>query len=621
MQILFPHEKVRESQKELIESITEAIGDKTNLIAHAPTGLGKTAAAISATLTYALEHKLNVFFLTPMHTQHMIAVETLKEIQKKFGKEINVVDLVGKRNMCLQSGVSSLTSGEFSEFCKSLMKEKNCDYYNNLIQKNDVSIQAKVTLESLKNVICHTEELKSIAKESDLCPYELACMHAHKANILILDYLHILDPNIRENLLRKTSKRLNDTILIFDEGHRLPEKCREVLSAKLTTYVLEQAAKEAQGEGHKEIGDDLRDIADILFQLSNKLEFKQEEILITKEEFLDKVKEVADYDELMGNFQFVADAVKETRKRSFCSSVSNFMKWWLGEEQGFVRILTRDFDKRGKPFVTISYNCLDPSLIMRELAEDSHSLICMSGTLSPTSMYKDLFGFETIAKEFDNPFPSKNKLTLIVPDTTTKFTARSPEMYEKIAEHCANIANSIPGNSAIFFPSYYLRDEVYSHFQDLCKKTTFLEMPGISKEEKYDLIDKFKTYKNSGAVLLGASAGNFGEGLDLAGDELKGVVIVGLPLGKPNLRTQELIKYYDLKFQKGWEYGYTLPALIKTRQNAGRCIRSETDKGVIVFLDARYTWSNYFKPFEKEPNLKVTKEPTDKIHEFFNNNL
>ena len=619
MELLFPHERVRDSQKELIESIQEVLENQKNLIAHAPTGLGKTAAAISSALSFAIQNKLTVFFLTPMHTQHKIAIDTLKEIQNKFGTKLNVVDLVGKKNMCLQPGVSTLLNSEFNEYCKHSIKNKTCDFYTNLTKNGEISIKTKLTLESLNNVICHTEELKSIAEESDLCPYEVSCIHAQRADVIILDYLHILDPEIREHLLKKTNQKLSNTILIFDEAHRLPDKCRDVLSIKLTTFTLEQAAKEAITEGNKEIGEDLRDIAEILFRLSKRLEFKQEELLITKEDFLNEIKKIGDYDELRDNFEWIGEKSKESKKKSFSSSVSSFMKWWLGEEEGFIRYLTRDFDRKGKPFVTVSYDCLDPSLIMKELAGDSYSLICMSGTLSPTNMYKDLFGFETEIKEFENPFPSKNKLTIIVPDTTTKFTARSEEMYKKIANHCAEIVNKIPGNSTIFFPSYKIRDDIYIHFETLCEKTTFLEMPGISKEEKLDLIEKFKSYKDTGAVLIGVSSGNFGEGLDLAGDFLKGVVVVGLPLGKPDLKTQELIKYYELKFKKGWDYGYILPALIKTKQNAGRCIRSETDKGVIIYLDSRYTWDSYFKAFKKEENLRISKDPIPRIIEFFKN--
>ncbi len=139
----------------------------------------------------------------------------------------------------------------------------------------------------------------------------------------------------------------------------------------------------------------------------------------------------------------------------------------------------------------------------------------------------------------------------------------------------------------------------------------------MSKAEKVSLIEDFKCYKDKGALLLCASSGNYGESIDLAGELLNGVIVVGLPLARPNLKTQELIRYYDKKFEKGWDYGYVMPAIIKAVQNAGRCIRSETDRGVVVFLDERYSWSTYLSCFPKDWNFQITKEPEQLIEKFF----
>ena len=143
-----------------------------------------------------------------------------------------------------------------------------------------------------------------------------------------------------------------------------------------------------------------------------------------------------------------------------------------------------------------------------------------------------------------------------------------------------------------------------------------IEKQNLSKEEKEKILDEFKKNKDKGSVLLAVSTGNFGEGIDLPGDFLKGVVIVGLPLSKPDLETQELIKYYDNKFGKGWDYGYLVPAMNKCLQSAGRCIRSETDRGVIVFLDERFAWPNYNRFFPKG-EVEVSTDYLEKIDGFF----
>ncbi|MBU0536152.1 MAG: hypothetical protein KKE20_04250 [Nanoarchaeota archaeon] len=206
---------------------------------------------------------------------------------------------------------------------------------------------------------------------------------------------------------------------------------------------------------------------------------------------------------------------------------------------------------------------------------------------------------------------------MIIPETTTKFNQRNEQQFQRIAKIISEIVNLVPGNSAIFFPSYGLRDQVYKYFYDLCEKTTFKEQPGMTKEEKTDFLERFKGYQKTGAVLLGASTGSFGEGVDLPGDLLKAVIVVGLPLEHPDLETKELIKYFDKKFGKGWDYGYIFPALNRCLQNAGRCIRSETDKGVVVFLDERYVWPMYKRCFNQEEDIKVSRHYKELVEEFF----
>src|SRR3989344_5491632 len=113
-------------------------------------------------------------------------------------------------------------------------------------------------------------------------------------------------------------------------------------------------------------------------------------------------------------------------------------------------------------------------------------------------------------------------------------------MYQDIARECSSIVNTIPGNTIIFFPSYQLKEAIKIFFNNLCSKTTFEESKGISKYEKEELLENFKREKDKGSVLLAVIGGSFSEGINLPGDLLKGVVVVGLPLGKPDLETTEL---------------------------------------------------------------------------------
>ncbi|HZX12546.1 MAG TPA: helicase C-terminal domain-containing protein [Candidatus Nanoarchaeia archaeon] len=620
MQLYFPHETIRPSQKEMTEKILDCITKKQHLLVHAPTGLGKTAAALSSALSYSLSNpqkKLTIFFVTPKHTQHKIAIETLRTLKERHSLNLEVIDLIGKRWMCIQPGVTDMPSSDFSDYCKTMIKNNACQYYANLGPSHHPSFETKLTLQDLKGKILHVEELKEKAQTQKLCPYEITILLGKKAQIVIADYLHLLTPSIRTDLLEKLGKKLDQAIIIFDEAHNLPDKSREVLSTQLSTLTLEHAAKEAAGLGHKEIGEDVLKLKQILESLAQtKTGITETEAVVTKEEFINQITFI-NYEELTNNIAFIAAQTREHKEKSAAGAVAEFLTAWPGPDHAFVRILTKGFTTRGRAFLTLSYNCLDPSILLKPLAEESHTIIAMSGTLTPLEMYQDLFGFPSTIQSYPNPFPQTNKLSLILPDTTTKYTLRDTAMFQRIAAHCATITNIIPGNSAIFFPSYHLRDEIYKHFQHQCEKTSFLEQARMTKQEKTDMLENFKKYNHLGAVLLGASSGNFGEGIDLKDNILKCVIIVGLPLSKPDIQTQALIHYYDFKFNKGWDYGYNLPALIRCFQNAGRAIRSATDKGVIIYLDERYTWQTYFKAFPKDEQFKINKEPLATIKEFF----
>jgi len=103
----------------------------------------------------------------------------------------------------------------------------------------------------------------------------------------------------------------------------------------------------------------------------------------------------------------------------------------------------------------------------------------------------------------------------------------------------------------------------------------------------------------------------------LPGDYLKAVVIVGLPLSPPDVETKALIEYYNKKYGRGMDYAYIFPAITKCMQGAGRCIRSETDEGVVIFLDERFAWPQYSRCFPPDYNLKITRNYAEEIKKFF----
>lgn len=603
----FPHNIIRGGQREFIEDLDQAFSNRNILLAHAPTGLGKTASALAVAIKEAIKHKKKVFFLTNRHTQHKIAVDTLKKIKEKTGKNLSCVDLIGKRWMCSQE-IAGVFGNDFNEFCKAIVEKGECEFYNNVRSSKGLTVEAKVLAKELDRPL-HNEELITASKEKKMCSYEIALAIAKNATIFIGDYYYLFNPFIQSTLFTKLELVMEDVIVVVDEGHNLPSRIMDMMSQNLTSNMLMNGVIEAKKFGYNGVIFWLQELTKILNQLSGN-----DEKLIERELLITEVKKVVDYDGLVEELDLAASEIRKKQRKSYLGGISSFLEAWKNPDEGFTRILSEQKSKQG-PFLVLSYSCLDPAIITKEVFLKVHCGVVMSGTLSPTFMYKDVLGIEKgIEKEYLSPFPLENKLNLIVPETSTKFSIRNELMFRKIAEKCSEFCSLIPGNVALFFPSYDLRDKIGYFFNSTKEK--FWEKNGMAKEEKEMFLAKFKAAKDKGGVLLGVIGANFAEGVDFPGDLLNGVIVVGLPLARPDLKTKEIMKYYDHKFGRGWDYGYVYPAMSKCFQSAGRCIRSETDKGAVIYLDERFTWKNYFDCFPRE-GLIVSKDYEKLLKDFF----
>ncbi len=606
--MLFPHESPRAGQKELIETIRQGLAERKAVLAHAPTGLGKTAAALSPALDIALSKDVAIVFLTSRHTQHQIVLDTLKKLKERTGTSVLATSMIGKKWMCAQENVENMSSGDFAHYCKSLVEADACEFYKNARGKNNLA-----GLKVLADLKVHAPQSSEVVVrkciEERVCPYEMSLMLAEESKVIIADYYYLFHPNIRDMFLNKIKKKLDQLIVIVDEGHNLPSRLRDLQTSRLTTSQLRLAQGEAKKHGLDDIHSLLVELNDVIVKLGANV---RDERLCKEEDLVKALEKVKPFEEWIGELEVAGEMVREDDKSSHIGAVSDFLIGWRGGTAGFARIVSKkDFT------TTISNRCLDPALLTKKVFDECYAPIVMSGTLSPTQMYADILGLQgSIAKSFQSPFAQKNRLTLIVPKTTTKFSFRSERQFQEIGAITSEIASAIPGNVMVFFPSYSVRDQVEPHFSKGYKREVFFERPGASKEERQGLLTRFSAEAKKGAALLGVAAGSFGEGVDLPGI-LKGVIVVGLPLDRPDLETTQLIEYYDKKFGKGWEYGYTLPAMTRCIQNAGRCIRTETDRGVIAFVDERYAWPRYSNTFPPEWNAKVAPNYQEEINKFF----
>ena len=236
---LFPHDEIRPEQGKLLNAVKKAIVAKRNIIVHAPTGLGKTAATITPALEYAIENGLTVFYLTSRHTQHKIVIDTLRKIKEKSKISFTAADIIGKKNMCSMQGAQLMHSSDFSEYCRTAREKGTCSFYEMTKKGQGLTFDSKALISELvldnpKNV----EAVLQNAVSRKLCAYYISLALAEKSNVIIADYNLIFNPSIRSKFLSQVQKKLEDCIIIVDEAHNLPERIRNNMSVNLTSQVL-----------------------------------------------------------------------------------------------------------------------------------------------------------------------------------------------------------------------------------------------------------------------------------------------------------------------------------------------------------------------------------------------
>ncbi len=623
MELLFPFPEIRNGQNELINDIKTVLETGGTLLAHAPTGIGKTAAALTPSLEYALNNDKIVFFLTSKQSQHKIVIDTLRLIKEKNKDNVSfsVVDIISKQAMCPRD-IAREHYALFDDLCLHDQKTKKCRYFRS--DKN-------ITNHILKNIM-HVEELKDFCARNVICPHKTASDAISDANIVICDYNYMFT-DILETVLEKTHKSIGDLILIIDEAHNLPDRIRDQLSGELTINLIEEAAKEIKSVDEK-LYRHLKGIGRFFDDFIRRMPGNAEKN-INREDITTGVEQVLQESigDSMSYLEFV-DALKaagvelaekkqyEEKKKSSITSVMEFLETW-----NTLLPCSRVYKNKNTP--TFSFRLLDPSVLSESIISNAHATILMSGTLYPVEMYADILGAKhSLLKQYESPFPSENKIVLVTKKLTTLYTERGDSMYGNIAEKISKVHDTVKGNIAVFFPSYSLMDEIYKKFEsspdfEIRDKTGDILLEGrcMSKAAKDELYRKLKI--NSNKILMGVQAGSLSEGVDYRNNIIRAVLIVGLPLSPPTLEVKNLQDYYIKKFgkEKGTLYGYIYPAISKVIQAAGRGIRSENDIGAIVLMDYRFNYPMYRKCLPPDYKIQFTDEPEKLCEEFFGKDL
>ncbi len=605
---LFPFEKVREGQREVLEDARTALREGRHLLANAPTGLGKTVVALTASLEVALELDKLVMFLTSRQSQHKAAIDTIL-MMNKAGTRVTGVDVIAKQAMC-QLPEAKKFRRAFLEYCYFKMITKSCPWHNR---------DNEAVAEMLSKETMHVHQLINVCRRYGVCPHRAALTAASKAHVLVCDYNYIFS-DVSKQVLRGIERDLGDIILIVDEAHNLPDRVRSHLCGDLSPRDLKRGIKESKPYD-KSLAKLLRSV---LISFLKTFREREGEEKAERAEFLDLVqkaiRKTSGEDmrvmDLTVHLEEVGQAVVRDGGPCTLLEIASFMKKWNEMDDGMVRIQTHGKDKR------ISYKLLDPSILSAPIFQEIHSSIIMSGTLHPVSMYQDLLGLEperTVSGHYPSPFPKENRSVVVTPSLTSLYAKRTEGMYKSYAKNIIWIAEGIPGNVAVFFPSYAFLQTVKEGMDQWKGKHLLQEKSKMKKEEKTALLEELKIRKErGGAILMGVLGGSLSEGIDFKNNLLHSVVIVGLPLSPPSIENQALKDYYSDKFGpvKGYEYSVIHPAMNKVLQAAGRCIRSEKDKAIIFLMDSRYAQERYSRCMPKGFDFDVTGDVRGSVSKF-----
>ncbi len=600
---------MRRGQSEFLADAGAAFADGVHLLAHAPTGLGKTAVALVAGLEHAIAADRVVLFLTSRQSQHRIAVETLRRLTAG-GARVAAVDVIGKQDMCLQEDAPAFGRA-FHEFCELKVKTRTCAFFQ---RKDDVVVQAVLQRP------LHVQELVQASAACRVCPHKVAMDAASRAHVVVCDYNYVFS-DILPWTLERLGRPLEDLLLVVDEAHNLPDRIRTHLGGDLTVPDLHRAVRDAR-DLDPETSHQLAGVAKAVERYL--LGFRAERVA-RKEELVDVVEsglrhglgQPVGYADLVEMVDHAAEEGVRRARSTGLPEIADFLRKWRDVNEGMLRLVMPG--EEGK----FAFRLMDPSVLSRSVFEHAHASVLMSGTLFPAEMYADLLGLAPERRRirtYGSPFPRENRLLLVHPRLTTLYSQRSEEMYDRIADEVGAGATAAPGNAAAFFTSYELLEEIHVRLRRArLAKRLVVERSTWDKAHRDGALEALRLARGQGgALLLGVQGGSLSEGVDYEDNLLSAVVVVGLPLSPPNVEVESLKDYYAKKFgpAKGYDYAYVFPAVNRVLQAAGRPIRSERDRAAIVLLEGRLLTPRYRRCLPPEFAPRPSPAPAAEVGRF-----
>jgi len=628
----FPYDRYRPHQREMLEFAAQCAREGRIAMIDAPTGSGKSSV-VASLLAERKGRKVVIAVRTISQLGTFIRELTLV---KQKQPQVRTVYLVGKSSMCPLGGEGDVyrRCEGVKRFSSSLMRDRA--EKGALVPAKDPFITQQIRrMDREHPLICpffihsrsfvqgDTGGLKMVPSQplrskservldepvpppqlsefcGNLCPYELMMHAARNADVIILNYHHLFDDAIREQVYLALSIEPKDVLLLIDEAHNCGDVIQSIGSVELAGRDLEQASRELSAlrrrhKGAEAIQHVLPRLTEFIRGLGNSNEVEDWfdpvifDRMIVKGSLWKEMEEIVD--ELMG----LAEAVREKNQKSgeyretAIERLTAFL-YRLSQSSRDPAYLT--LYRKDEGGTTLEVRNIDPAAPLQEICSSHACCILISGTLSPVESFsRYYFGdMEIPALTLPNMFPKENRLICGAGDITTTFSLRQDRgNNEKIAEYiCA--FSTVRGNVAVYFPSY----QILESFAERCT-------PGIRGKKVFaeprdaagagSALSEFLSLPSRGGagMMFAVCGGKWSEGLDYRGEMLSGAMVIGLPLAPFTRVRKMVIEYFRHKFSNEGEFlCYTLPAISRSMQALGRVLRTPEDRGVLVLGERRF---------------------------------
>jgi DNA excision repair protein ERCC-2 len=565
----FPYGEYRKGQREFSIAVYRTIMENRNLFVKAPTGIGKTMGVIFPSIKALNEGLISKIFYTTAKTTTAKEAKKALDILKHNGLMLKAVFVTAKDKICFQE--ESNCDPEVCEYAKG--------HFNRI---NDAIVSI------LETDLLTKEIIEKYAKQHKVCPFEFSLDLTNWCDIVVCDYNYIFDPRVY--LRRFFMEDGGDYVLLIDEAHNLIDRSREMYSAEIYKKEILNL-KNITKEKFQGISKALNKINSIMIKMRNACKERETNFIIEKSPPKEILKPLNN---------FIKEAEKHFQNHEESDIDENILDFYF-KANAFVRTYEY-FDEKYVTYTENSYEdlmlkifCVDPSTRLSECLKKVKSAIFFSATLTPMDYFMKLLGGndESYKANFESPFDRENLCLLLDDSISTKYLDRKYS-YEKIVETIRVCISEKTGNYIVFFPSYEYMNNVLEIFQDKNKDIKIInQKSNMSDADKEQFIKAFSE-KNSETLLgFAVLGGAFSEGLDLAGEKLIGVIIIGVGLPKICIENNIIKEHFGEGSKEGFLYAYVYPGMNKVLQAAGRVIRTEKDRGVVVLMDNRYGENQY----------------------------